>query len=164
MTEGQKNPKSESPVNAGSGQENLKAKSLGSRKSSLKNSRTLLPSWVCGCCVKWRSLVEFPKISPVEWLFKIVPQRKLVGVPTSPAESENHVCCSFCILCVCFSLHVDFLKNLNAWMRFFEKSREKTVVTLGLGPATKARWWENVSSECKRTRNLFRVNSRDPKL
>ena len=59
-------------------------------------------------------LGRVPKISPEERLFEIVPQWKLVGESTTPAEGENQVCCYFCMLCVCVSLHVDFLKNLNA--------------------------------------------------
>ena len=44
-------------------------------------------------------LIEFPKISPVEQLFNVIPQWRLVEEHASPMKGENQVCCSF--LCVC---------------------------------------------------------------
>ena len=43
---------------------------------------------------------------------QIVPQWKLVGESTTPAEGKNQVRVHFMFVCV--SLHVDFLKNLNS--------------------------------------------------
>ena len=75
------------------------------------------------------SLIEFRKISPVEQLFNMIPQWRPIEEHVSPVEGKNQVCGSFCVLCVCVLLRVcvwlqvDFLKNLNACLRFFEKSR-----------------------------------------
>ena len=46
--------------------------------------------------------------------------------------------CVCVLLRVCVWLQVDFLKNLNACLRFFEKIKGASVDTLGLRPATKA--------------------------
>ena len=62
----------------------------------------------------------------MEQLSNVIPQWRLVEEHASPAEGENQVCASVCVcvlLRVCVLLQVDFLKNLNACLWFFEKSR-----------------------------------------
>ena len=65
----------------------------------------------------------------MEQLFNVIPEWRSVEEHASPVEGKNQVRCSFCVLCVCVVAGVClvagcfFLKNLNACLRFFKKSR-----------------------------------------
>ena len=60
----------------------------------------------------------------------------------------------FIVFCICACC---FFKN------WFSKIQWANCRHSRFEPATKAQWWENTSSECKKIRNSFKWNSRNPK-